>query len=294
MRLLNKIIKEEFIRFLKENYDDEDVDWDFYSRMDDIKSGLFNDFLYHNNQNFTKHVPWTLVPFARLKKIWEDFMSMGIVRDTRGLEMIEDIMIDNTLKVNAFTTLGGHTSESPDDDWEEFIGTYVDRQIECYYQKPQDKNQLEIPFNNPKKGYEQKDQDVKPCSNEVNPHIRQYIDDNMSESIDLADLKGMLIDELSSKFFDYYMNDEAGEKGGFISDYGLQPLMILVSQLRRDVKPEDKLVTIDKMLNVVHQRSDIAKWFVEGGSRALSQLSGYGGSGEDSAISGSYQMGDYR
>jgi hypothetical protein len=27
------------------------------------------------------------------------------------------------------------------------------------------------------------------------------------------------------------------------------------------------------MLNVVHQRSDIADWFVEGGSSALSQLS---------------------
>ena len=30
----------------------------------------------------------------------------------------------------------------------------------------------------------------------------------------------------------------------------------------------------DRMLNVVHQRSDIAEWFVEGGSRALAQLSG--------------------
>jgi hypothetical protein len=29
------------------------------------------------------------------------------------------------------------------------------------------------------------------------------------------------------------------------------------------------------MLNVLHQRSDIANWFVEGGSHALAQLSGY-------------------
>ena len=48
------------------------------------------------------------------------------------------------------------------------------------------------------------------------------------------------------------------------------------------------------MLNVAHQRSDLASWFVQGGSQALSQLSGYGDpeSGE-SVISGKYNMSDY-
>jgi hypothetical protein len=274
MKWLNKIIKEEYQKFLKENYDDEEVDWSFYKRMDEIKQNIFYDFLYKNNQNFTKHVPWQVIPFPRLKKIWTDFMSTGVVRDTRGLEAIEDLMIENTLKVNTFTTLGGHTPQSPDDDWEEYVGTYVDRQIECYYQKPTDKHQLEIPFNNPKKGYVQKPQDVESCNQEVHPYIREFIEEHTSDNVDVKDLRSKLIYELSSKFFDYYMNDEEGEKGGFISDYGLEPLMTLMAQLRKETKPEDKLVTIDKMLNVVHQRSDIAKWFVEGGSRALAQLSG--------------------
>jgi hypothetical protein len=273
MKWLNKIIKEEYQRFLKENYDDEDVDWSFYERMDEIKQNIFYDFLYKNNQNFTKHVPWQVIPFPRLKKIWNDFMSTGIVRDTRGLEAIEDLMIENTLKVNTFTTLGGHTPQNPDDDWEEYVGTYVDRQIECYYQKPIDKHQLEIPFSNPKKGYVQKPQDVESCNQEVHPYIREFIEEHTSDNVDVKDLRSKLIYELSNRFFDYYMNDEEGEKGGFISDYGLEPLMTLLSQLRKETRPEDKLVTIDKMLNVVHQRSDIAKWFVEGGSRALAQLS---------------------
>ena len=44
-------------------------------------------------------------------------------------------------------------------------------------------------------------------------------------------------------------------------------------KLLRAKGPEEKLLLIDRMLNVVHQRSDIAEWFVEGGSRALAQLS---------------------
>ena len=59
-----------------------------------------------------------------------------------------------------------------------------------------------------------------------------------------------------------------------LSDYGLKPLHKLLAQLRKEFNPSKKLPILDKILNVVHQRSDIASWFVEGGSAALSQLSG--------------------
>jgi len=48
----------------------------------------------------------------------------------------------------------------------------------------------------------------------------------------------------------------------------------LAEQVHKAKSPEEKLVLLDQMLNVVHRRSDIANWFVEGGSHALSQLSG--------------------
>ena len=117
MKSLYRIIKEEYIRFLKENYNDDDnIDYEFFEKESNIKQGLFDDFLYNNNADFTKHVPWTVVQFPRLKKIWEDYMSMGVVRDTRGLETIEDIMIENTLKIYSITMLLGHTTYSPDED----------------------------------------------------------------------------------------------------------------------------------------------------------------------------------
>jgi len=74
-----------------------------------------------------------------------------------------------------------------------------------------------------------------------------------------------------------------------------------MQELTQTTEAEQKIPIIDKMLNVVHQRSDIAAWFVEGGSQALSQLSGYSVpedkddpySDEVSAISGKYNMSNY-
>ena len=291
MKSLYRIIKEEYIKFLKESYDDDDIDYEFFEREDNVKQGLFDDFLYHNNADFTKHISWTVVPFPRLKKIWEDYMSMGVVRDTRGLEYIEDIMIENTLKIYSITMLLGHTTYSPDEDYEEFIGNYVDEQLNCIINKPAvDVNQLEIPFGSRKKNIKKTPQE--PCDVQVNPHIQQFVRDNQSENVKGKDLRSMVYDELTTKFSYYYTEDpESGQ--AYISDYGMQPLLTLVGELRRETKPEDKLVTIDKMLNVVHPRSDMASWFIEGGSSSLRKLSGYQDTGEDSAISGSYKMNNY-
>ena len=78
------------------------------------------------------------------------------------------------------------------------------------------------------------------------------------------------IEYLDEHFGDWIL-DERGQWR--ISDYGLDPLMKKVSELRKIHQPEKKLVKIDEIFAVVHPRSDIAGLFVEGGSRSLSQLS---------------------
>jgi hypothetical protein len=276
---LRRIIKEEYVKLLKEiNYNrDEDIDYSQFEREDEIKREMFDDFLYHNTPDFTKHVPWTVIPFPRLKKIWEDFMTYGSVRDTRGLEMIEEIMIDNTTKVSIFTNLAGHTQWGDQEAIDDNIGYWVKEQINCLF-KPQkvDTNQLEIPFGNPRKKYIKKEPvpDPEPCNTTVHPFVQAFYDDNYDEDITREKFYNLLFEEMTGKFFDYYMNDPEGKMGGFISDYGLRPLEELLVQLLRAGTPEEKLLLIDRMLNVVHQRSDIADWFVEGGSHALAQLSG--------------------
>lgn len=59
-----------------------------------------------------------------------------------------------------------------------------------------------------------------------------------------------------------------------VTDYGLKPLeKFLMNALREDDYGR-KLCWLDAMLNVYHQRSDLTEMFVEGGSTALSELSG--------------------
>jgi hypothetical protein len=274
MKRLYKIIKEECVKFLREVYDDDDITYSYFEKKDEIKDNLLGDFLYHNNPDFTKHVPWRVIPYPRLKKIWEDYMRYNFVRDEQGLDMIVNLMINNTTKVAIFTELAGHTSSNPDDDYEEYFGRFIDDQLTCIFEKPIDKNQLKIPFNDPKKGYE-KPTETSECNTTIYPYIKEFIEEKYNpENMDLSDIRGMLMDELTGKFFDYYMNDPDGKMGGFISDYGLRPLEELLSELLRAKEDSEKVMLVDRMLNVVHQRSDIASWFVEGGSRALAQLSG--------------------
>jgi hypothetical protein len=278
MKSLRRIIKEEFVKLLKEiNYsNDDDIDYSQFDREDEIKREMFSDFLYHNTPDFTKHVPWTVIPFPRLKKIWEDYMNYGSVRDLKGLEMIEDLMIDNTSKISIFTNLAGHTQWGDEEAFKENIGYWVNEQLNCLF-TPQkvDTSQLEIPFKNPKQGYVEKIPalEPEPCDTTVYPYVQQFYNDNYDEDITREKFYELLYNDMKDRFFDYYMDDPEHKWGGFISDYGLEPLEQLLNQLLHAGSPEEKLLIIDQMLNVVHQRSDIAEWFVEGGSQSLSKLS---------------------
>jgi hypothetical protein len=199
-------------------------------------------------------------------------MTYGSVRDTRGLEYIEEIMTDNTLKIYSITKLLGHTTYSPDDEYKENFGYYVDEQLKCILRKPVDINQLEIPFNDPRKKNVKK-VPQEPCEIQIDPYIQEFVNNLIEEEVKEQDIRKKVYEELTGKFSYYYVEDPNSGQA-YMSDYGMQPLLELVGELRRGTTPEEKLLIIDRMLNVVHPRSDMASWFVEGGSGALGQLSG--------------------
>ena len=266
---LSQIINEEIKKFLIEG----DVDWDYYEMKNEKMIYLFDDFLNKNNHDFTKTVKWSVVKYPRLKKIWEDFMRYGFVRDVKGLNMIEQKMVNNTMKVEIFTELAGHTSYDPEQHFDDAFRGFIENQIECYRIEttPFDKDQLEIDFDNGGKGKRK----IEPkCVQPLHPYIKEFIEKNGYEELSNEELYKEIDELLRFKFYEYYMEDPKSGQA-YISDYGLDPLLKLVDEVRRQTKPEDKLVTLDKMLNVVHMRSDIAAWFVEGGSSALTDLSGY-------------------
>lgn len=174
---------------------EDDIDWDLYDDLDGTYRQTFSEFLAGK-----KRQSWKLIQFSRLKKIWEDYVKYGHVRDTRGLDDIEDILKKNTLKIYSNTLLCGHTRTDPSEYFEDY-----------------------------------------------------GVDDN------------------DSKFFDFL---EAPNGQLRISDYATDKLMNKLAALRKAKSYEEKLLLIDQMLNIVHQRSDLASWFIEGGSRALATLSG--------------------
>ena len=61
------------------------------------------------------------------------------------------------------------------------------------------------------------------------------------------------------------------------SDYAMKPLEILYSKLFDAESAEDKLYIIDRILNVIHQRGDLAALFIEGGSATLREIFDQGG-----------------
>jgi hypothetical protein len=58
-----------------------------------------------------------------------------------------------------------------------------------------------------------------------------------------------------------------------LSDYATEPLMKLGTELAKTDSPEEIIVLINRILDVTHQRSDIAEIFIEGGSESLELIS---------------------
>lgn len=73
-------------------------------------------------------------------------------------------------------------------------------------------------------------------------------------------------------YFGDFIEEPSGQMR--ISDYAMDKLLKSAIELKNATTPESKLAKIDRIFNIVHQRSDIAAWFVEGGSKSLSKLSG--------------------
>ena len=57
------------------------------------------------------------------------------------------------------------------------------------------------------------------------------------------------------------------------SDYGLQPLLEICSEYNDNMSPEEVIVLINRALDVVHCRGDLASAFITGGSKSLDFVS---------------------
>ena len=72
----------------------------------------------------------------------------------------------------------------------------------------------------------------------------------------------------------YFTNNKVS---WMISDYGLPKLNKIYAEIFNADTSEKKLYAIDKALNVVHQRYDLAAMFVQGGTATLNDIANQGG-----------------
>lgn len=72
----------------------------------------------------------------------------------------------------------------------------------------------------------------------------------------------------------YYDWAQLPDGSDAISDYGLRPIADILKELRPDSTPEDKLLIINRCLDVIHCRGDLASTFIQGGRSTCSAISG--------------------
>jgi hypothetical protein len=189
-----EILFESFVKNIYERYDDDYDIWEAWEELiNDVKAETFYQFKNRRKLKLPEQ-PLDVIPFYKLKAVWNSYVKYGEVKNIKWLEDIVAMMKRNTAKLRVNTEFCGHTTYNPDDELTE---------------------------------------------------------------------NGLRTEKQKEAFWDWL---------GTISDYGLEPLEKLVYRLYKADKPEDQLLIVDMMLNVVHQTSDLAKIFVEGGSRSLSQL----------------------
>lgn len=58
------------------------------------------------------------------------------------------------------------------------------------------------------------------------------------------------------------------------SDFGIDPIFKIFSEYHQDMEPYEKLILINRVLDVGHWRGDLASAFIEGGSKTCSEVSG--------------------
>ena len=144
--------------------------------------------------------PWTVVPAARIKRIWEQAAQTGFVRDTKGLDQIAHQFVINIVKLWVNTIIAAHTAQSAE------------------------------------------------------ATLSDHFDDETEHEA----------------FVDWAITTGAGDWR--ISDYGFPRLLTLACLVLDSETSEEKLVVCDAILNVTHARSDMASWFVQGGTATLNAL----------------------
>ena len=97
----------------------------------------------------SRHMSWSVIPIARVKKIWQDYAKNGVVRDTGGMQQIKDKMLEILARLQASNDLSGHGINITDEYISDICGLKIPEgdNIDFYF------NFLETDYGTPVSDY---------------------------------------------------------------------------------------------------------------------------------------------
>ncbi len=174
-----------------------------------------------------------LIPKEQYHNALREFMRYGtfVKFPEKYIFDWKELLLENIAKLHALTSIHGHTSHFP---FDEFYDVFDDNGQFSKWVKKQ-----------VAKGKEYKDKyDFYSCYDFLD--IVYHID----------------------KYTPQFSNGHH-----VLSDYATDPLLKLAAKLVETNSPDKIIVLINQILDVTHQRSDIAEIFIQGGSKSLDYIS---------------------
>ena len=239
---MKKLIKEIFrkkiieLKLIKENIESVDDFLEFYNEE-------VRDILYMIKNG--KQVRFNLIPKDQYHYALKEFMQYGSFMRFPDKYIFEwkELILVNICKLRALNEIGGHGEAFP---FDEFYDVFD------YNEETGDSESGEFSQWCKVKAGEDDDDD--------DDYTRRYnftaANQFLSEVYNIDDVLPLFSNGTN-----------------LVSDYGIQPLEKLAVEIIKQSDPNQIIVTINKILDVTHQRSDLAELFIEGGSKSLDYIS---------------------
>lgn len=224
-----------YAEFINENIENS-YDWTEYEI--ELTREIFENIKNHEKISFN------LIPKNQYHNALKEFMLYGKFIDRFPIKYIfewKEMILQNIAKLNILNEINGHSSNFP---YDEFMDIFD--------------------YDN--------DTNEEGCGEYSKWLAEKFEETNDNRYKNIYDFTNAY--DFMDNEYDFDSVLPSFTNGQFvISDYGLEPLYKLGSEMVNQDIPEEIIVTINKILDVTHQRSDLAELFIEGGTKTLNYIS---------------------
>lgn len=245
-------------------YNDEHI---YYDYLEEYTSYYVFQQFSHGEKLFKN-----LIKPQMYQKALSDFVANGrfTTFPTKYVYQWMGILMRNTAILRECTSIAGHDIGYPID---EFVDVFFEGDMDSFEEYA--KTLRNKGTFSPEFGWMERDEEES--------------EDVESENVDLYDAYCQFLEDKG--FWDWLVLPDGS---GAYSDFGIRPLEELIMQYTEDSTPEQTIVLINKILDVTHQRGDLASAFIEGGKSSLTKISNNSFLNENKNMNTKQEIFDYK